>query len=65
MPNYIQSAGGYFYKSYKNGKKKRVSRNEYIKKGGMTWPWKKKINPKDMFEANSQKLKKKQNILCS
>jgi len=29
---YIQSAGGYFYKVYKNGNKKRISNKEYTKK---------------------------------
>ena len=29
--NVIKSKGGYFYKIYKNGKKKRISKDEYIK----------------------------------
>ena len=28
---YIKSKGGYFYKEYKNGKKKRVSKEEFMK----------------------------------
>ena len=27
----IKSKGGYFYKIYKNGKKKRISEKEYLK----------------------------------
>ena len=27
----IKTKGGYFYKIYKNGKKKRISKNEYLK----------------------------------
>ena len=29
---YIQSAGGYYYKQYKNGKKVRISKKVYSKK---------------------------------
>jgi len=33
---YIQTGGGYFYKVYKNGKKKRISRKDYkLQKGGI------------------------------
>ena len=28
---YIKSSGGYFYKKYKNGKIKRISKKEYLK----------------------------------
>ena len=27
----IKSKGGYYYKEYKNGKKKRISKDEYLK----------------------------------
>ena len=41
MVNYIQKSSNYFQKCYKNGKKKRVSREEFVKKkiktGGGTW----------------------------
>ena len=43
----IKSKGGYFYKEYKNGKKKRISKTEYIKvnlKGGSKPPLNKKPN---------------------
>jgi hypothetical protein len=29
MPEYIKTTGGYFYKTYKNGKSVRVSKDEY------------------------------------
>lgn len=32
MVEYIKSSGGYFYKVYKNGEKKRISKEEYHKK---------------------------------
>ena len=33
--NYYQTESGYFYKIYKNRKKKRVSRKEYMQNGGI------------------------------
>lgn len=60
---YIKSSGGYYYKEYANGKRSRISLEEYNKKknqfnkqqqdGGMKFPkikipsWRKKSNTKD------------------
>ena len=66
MPQYIKTTGGYFYKTYKNGKSVRVSKDEYDRNnkivGGGFGTWlglgKKKQSYQEKIEENRRKKNK-------
>lgn len=56
MSEYIKTTGGYFYKTYKNGKSVRVSKDEYNRNNKIVGGY---------FKNNSRQNNSRQNILSS
>jgi len=61
---YIQSAGGYYYKQYKNGKKVRISKKVYSKKKGGEKFFRDAVLYRDEDKYPGSKFKIDERVIC-